>query len=66
MEHCFLAVLGKDFTGTAEAAGPGVQSLRLADTVFGMVMKASLGDGASAGTSRRNPPAGPSDGSPPT
>jgi CBS domain-containing protein len=46
MEHHCPVVLGKDFAGTVEAAGPGVQSLRPADTVFGVVMKAALGDGA--------------------
>jgi NADPH:quinone reductase-like Zn-dependent oxidoreductase len=46
MEHHFPVVLGKDFAGTIEAAGPGVQSLRPGDTVFGVVIKAALGDGA--------------------
>jgi NADPH:quinone reductase len=46
MEHRFPVVLGKDFAGTVEAAGPGVQSLRPGDTVFGVVAKAALGDGA--------------------
>ena len=46
MQHHFPVVLGKDFAGTVEAAGPGVQSLRPGDTVFGVVAKAALGDGA--------------------
>src|SRR6266699_1698850 len=46
MEHHFPAVLGKDFAGTVEGTGWGVQSLRVGDTVFGVVMKAALGDGA--------------------
>jgi NADPH:quinone reductase-like Zn-dependent oxidoreductase len=55
VEHHFPVVLGKDFVGTVEAAGPGVQSLRPGDVVFGVVMKAALGDGAAAATA---PPAG--------
>jgi len=46
MEHHFPIVLGKDFAGTVEAAGSGVQSLRPGDTVFGVITKAELGDGA--------------------
>lgn len=46
MEHRFPVVLGKDFAGIVEAAGPGVASLQAGDTVFGVVMKAVLGDGA--------------------
>ena len=46
MEHHFPVVLGKDFAGTVEAAGPGVQSLRPGEAVFGVVIKAALGDGA--------------------
>jgi NADPH:quinone reductase len=46
MEHRFPVVLGRDFAGTVEGAGPGVQSLRPGDTVFGVVIKAALGDGA--------------------
>ncbi len=48
MERHFPVVLGKDFAGTVEAAGAGVQSLRPGDTVFGVVIKAALGDGAFA------------------
>jgi NADPH:quinone reductase-like Zn-dependent oxidoreductase len=46
MEHHFPVVLGRDFAGTVEAAGPGVQSLQPGDTVFGVVTKPALGDGA--------------------
>jgi NADPH2:quinone reductase len=46
MEHHFPIVLGRDFAGTVEAAGPGVQSLRPGDAVFGVVTKPALGDGA--------------------
>jgi NADPH:quinone reductase len=46
IEHHFPVVLGKDFAGTVETAGPGVQSARPGDTVFGVVIKAALGDGA--------------------
>jgi NADPH:quinone reductase-like Zn-dependent oxidoreductase len=46
IEHRFPVVLGRDFAGTVEAAGPGVQSPRPGDTVFGVVTKRALGDGA--------------------
>src|SRR5215204_6717418 len=46
MEHRFPVVLGKDFAGTVEAAGAGVTDLNVGDAVFGVVMKAELGDGA--------------------
>jgi NADPH:quinone reductase len=46
MEHHFPVVLGRDFAGTVEAAGPGVPSLRPGEAVFGVVTKAALGDGA--------------------
>ena len=46
MEHRFPVVLGKDFAGTVEAAGPGAGSLGAGDTVLGVVMKPVLGDGA--------------------
>ncbi len=45
IEHRFPVVLGKDFAGTVEATGPGVDTLRVGDTVFGVVTKAELGDG---------------------
>jgi NADPH:quinone reductase len=46
MEHHFPVVLGRDFAGTVEATGAGVQSVRPGDTVFGVVTKPALGDGA--------------------
>jgi len=46
IEHRFPVVLGRDFAGTVEAAGPGVQSLRPGEAVFGVVTKPALGDGA--------------------
>jgi NADPH2:quinone reductase len=45
MEHRFPVVLGKDFAGTVEALGPGVDDFAEGDTVFGVVMKLELGDG---------------------
>lgn len=46
MEHRFPLVLGRDFVGTVEARGEGVTRFDLGDTVFGMVLKAYLHDGA--------------------
>jgi NADPH:quinone reductase len=48
MEHHFPVVLGKDFAGTVEATGPGVERINTGDTVFGVVMKPELGDGGFA------------------
>jgi NADPH:quinone reductase-like Zn-dependent oxidoreductase len=45
MEHRFPVVLGKDFAGTVETVGPGVDGFAEGDTVFGVVMKPELGDG---------------------
>lgn len=45
MEHRFPVVLGKDFAGTVEATGPGVDHLAVGDSVFGVIMKPELGDG---------------------
>jgi NADPH:quinone reductase-like Zn-dependent oxidoreductase len=45
MEHRFPVVLGKDFAGTIEAIGPGVDGVAEGDTVFGVLMKPELGDG---------------------
>jgi CBS domain-containing protein len=46
IEHRFPVVLGRDFAGTVEAAGPGVTSLRPGQAVFGVVTKPALGVGA--------------------
>jgi NADPH:quinone reductase-like Zn-dependent oxidoreductase len=46
MEHRFPVVLGKDFAGTVEAIGPGVDGFAEGETVFGVVMKPELGDGS--------------------
>lgn len=46
MEHRFPVVLGKDFAGIIEATGAGVTDFDVGDAVFGVVMKAELGDGA--------------------
>jgi NADPH:quinone reductase len=45
MEHRFPVVLGKDFAGTVEIIGPGVDGFVEGDTVFGVLMKPELGDG---------------------
>jgi NADPH2:quinone reductase len=46
MEHRFPVVLGKDFAGEVDAAGPDVQGYQVGDRVFGVVMKDTLGDGS--------------------
>jgi len=46
MEHRFPVVLGKDFSGTVDAVGPGVEGYAVGDRVFGVVTKAFLGDGS--------------------
>ena len=46
MEHRFPVVLGKDFAGTVESTGAGVDGFAEGDTVFGVVMKPELGDGS--------------------
>ena len=47
-EPHFPVVLGRDFAGTVEAAGPDVRSLLPGDAVFGVVAETMLGDGAFA------------------
>jgi len=48
MEHRFPVVLGKDFAGVVDAAGPGVADYQVGDRVFGVVTKPYLGDGSFA------------------
>ncbi|MDQ4096448.1 MAG: NADP-dependent oxidoreductase [Actinomycetota bacterium] len=45
MEHRFPVVLGKDFAGTVEGTGPGVDDFTVGDRVFGVIMKPELCDG---------------------
>lgn len=46
MEHRFPVVLGKDFAGTVDAVGAGVEGYKVGERVFGVVMKSFLGDGS--------------------
>ncbi|WP_132991882.1 NADP-dependent oxidoreductase [Gordonia zhaorongruii] len=46
MEHRFPVVLGKDFAGTVDAIGDGVEDYAVGDRVFGVVTKDFLGDGS--------------------
>lgn len=48
MEHRFPLVVGKDFAGTVEAIGEGVDGFAVGDVVFGAVMKTFLGTGSLA------------------
>ncbi|MGW3725033.1 NADP-dependent oxidoreductase [Streptomyces sp. NPDC000851] len=48
MEHRFPLVVGKDFAGTVEALGEGVEGFAAGDAVFGVVMKPYLGTGSLA------------------
>ncbi|MEU5263069.1 NADP-dependent oxidoreductase [Amycolatopsis sp. NPDC021455] len=48
MEHRFPLVPGKDFAGTVEALGEGVEGFAAGDAVFGVVMKPFLGTGSLA------------------
>jgi NADPH2:quinone reductase len=46
MEHRFPVVLGKDFAGTIDQVGEGVDAYAVGDRVFGVVSKSFLGDGS--------------------
>ena len=48
MEHRFPLIPGKDFAGTVEAVGEGVEAFAVGDTVFGVVTKPHLGTGSLA------------------
>ncbi|MGP3921090.1 alcohol dehydrogenase catalytic domain-containing protein [Nonomuraea sp. 10N515B] len=48
MEHRFPLVVGKDFAGTVEALGDGVEGFTVGQAVFGVVMKPFLGTGSLA------------------
>lgn len=48
MEHVFPLIPGKDFAGTVEAVGEGVEGYAPGDAVFGVVTKAHLGTGSMA------------------
>ncbi|MFI7420540.1 NADP-dependent oxidoreductase [Nonomuraea sp. NPDC049684] len=48
MEHRFPLVVGKDFAGTVEALGEGVEGFTAGQPVFGVVMTPFLGPGAMA------------------
>ncbi|WP_066371141.1 NADP-dependent oxidoreductase [Herbidospora mongoliensis] len=48
MEHRFPLVVGKDFAGTVEALGEGVDGFTVGQPVFGVVMKPFLGTGSLA------------------
>ncbi|MER6000474.1 NADP-dependent oxidoreductase [Nonomuraea angiospora] len=48
MDHRFPLVVGKDFAGTVEALGEGVDGFEVGQAVFGVVMKPFLGTGSLA------------------
>jgi NADPH:quinone reductase-like Zn-dependent oxidoreductase len=48
MEHRFPLIPGKDFAGTVEAVGEGVEGFAVGEAVFGAVVKDHLGTGSMA------------------
>ncbi|MFC4015432.1 NADP-dependent oxidoreductase [Nonomuraea purpurea] len=48
MEHRFPLIPGKDFAGTVETVGDGVEGFAVGDAVFGVVTKPHLGTGSMA------------------
>jgi NADPH:quinone reductase-like Zn-dependent oxidoreductase len=48
MEHRFPLIPGKDFAGTVEAVGAGVEGFAAGEAVFGVVSKPHLGTGSMA------------------
>jgi len=48
MDHLHPVVIGKDFAGTVEALGAGVEGLAVGDEVFGVLMRPVLGIGTLA------------------
>lgn len=48
VEHRFPLIPGKDFAGTVEAVGEGVDGYAVGDAVFGVVTKEHLGTGSMA------------------
>jgi NADPH:quinone reductase-like Zn-dependent oxidoreductase len=48
MPHTFPVVLGRDFVGTIDALGAGVDALSIGDRVAGWIVGSSLGPGAIA------------------
>lgn len=48
MEHRFPLIPGKDFAGTVQAVGDGVEGFAVSDAVFGVVTKPYLGTGSMA------------------
>src|SRR5207302_10115615 len=46
MRHTFPVVLGRDFAGTVEAAGPDADTPRPGDRVAGVIQAPELGPGA--------------------